>query len=97
MTEPANITSTLPFIPDLIKEESHPFALFITKVMATIGKLLSTGMLWLNSNYSNVFSSDVIYFTIAITSFLFFIWIIIGMKDVIKEKEFDLRRERSNS
>lgn len=46
---------------------------------------------------ANVISYEVPFYIISCMFIAFIIFVIYGMKDVINEKQFDIRRERSNS
>lgn len=95
MLVPLASSGTLPFVADLIKEESMPFAFFIVSAFGTIGLLLVSVFSFLVS--FEVINYKFAYIFIGCMGVVYFILILFGMKDVINEKAFDIRRERSDS
>ena len=65
--------------------------------MAGIGRLIVGGFLSLNSSFPNIISANEIYYFIACLSFAYLFLLIFGMRDVIHDKEFEIRREKSGS
>ena len=85
----------LPFVPDLIKEESQAFALYLMTSGGNIGRLCVSGLTAMLSKHLSALNA-VLYSYVSI-SFGYIILVAFGMKDVVNEKEFDISRERSGS
>lgn len=85
----------LPFVPDLIKEESQALALYFMTTGGNIGRLCVSGLTAVLSRHLSALNA-VLYSYVTI-SFGYIILVAFGMKDVVNEKEFSQRRERSGS
>ena len=90
-----NITAMLPFIPDLLMEESHAMANAFRVISAILGSFLATILVGISAK--DWITDENLYFSI--TAFQAFISIIIifFMKDVINSDEFKARRKLTNT
>ena len=85
-----NITAAVPFIPDLLKEESHGVANSIKVMMIALADFCGTLMLGLSS--FKLFEDIYIFYFVLVLNIFVAVLIIFGMKDVILEKESENRR-----
>ena len=76
---------TNPFIPDLIKEESHGMANMLRSNMINLAYLGAYGLLLLNSTNLAIFDASVLFPLMSLLLLISVFVIKIGMKDVIKE------------
>lgn len=84
------ITAYVPFIPDLLMEESHGLANAFKMISAQVGALFASGMLGLSS--TKILSDKALLFIVfGINTFAAFV-ILFAMKDVINSKDFLQRR-----
>ena len=79
------IIITNPFIPDLIKEESHGMGNMLRTNCINLGYIVAYSLLYLNATGSPMFDSSVIFFILSFLLVCLLVLLKIGMKDIIKE------------
>ena len=84
-----NITAGVPFVPDLILEESHGMAKAMYVMCIAIADLFSTSLLGLSS--FRLFDDIYIFYFVLILNSCVAVLIIYGMKDVIKSNSSENR------
>ena len=89
------ITGAIPFVPDLIMEESHGVANAMKISCLGLADVFSTSLLGLSG--LKLFDDVYIFYFVLVMNTSVAVTIIVGMKDVIKTKEFDQRRKQTNS
>lgn len=90
-----NVTALVPFIPDLLQEESHSIGNAYRMLSALFGTLVSTLLLGISSQ--NWVSDTNIYLAVTASNTMIGFYIIFNMKDIINSQEFKARRKSSNS
>ena len=88
-----NITAGVPFVPDLLHEESHGMANAVKAMCIAVADVCSTSLLGLSS--FKFFDDIYIFFFVLILNSSVAILIIFGMKDVILEKDENRRDSTS--
>lgn len=90
-----NVTALVPFIPDLLMEESHSIGNAFRMLSALLGTLVSTLLLGVSSQG---WASDTnIYLGVTALNTTMGFYIIFNMRDIINSPEFIERRKESNS
>lgn len=81
---PLTALFTIPFIPDLIMENSQPLAIFFNVVSLASGKAATSMLLTTVSDTKLGVSSTWVYLGVGILSGLYTVFAFFGMKDVVK-------------
>lgn len=94
MTIPIVVTSSCPYVPDLIREESQGVAQAMKVLCIDLAGVIGSFFLDLNSRFPVVFSPFNIYFGLGILGLVSAILLHFGMKDIIKMKDWNENMQR---
>jgi len=87
LSAPLLVVASNPFVPDLFKEKSLANANGLRLIAINLAQITGCILLLLNSTGLSMFSSDVMYFLVAILLAVSLLYIPFHMKDVIIENK----------
>ena len=94
---PLTAVFTMPFIPDLIMEQSQPLAVFFNVFSLAAGKAVTSELLTIVSNKKLGVKATMIYMMVSVLAALYTVYAFFGMKDVVQSQEFKLRRSATRT
>jgi hypothetical protein len=80
---PLTSVFTIPFIPDLIQEESQPLGIFFNVVSAACGKVVVAGLMDVVADKSYGVSFTIVYIGVGCLAAFYTVYAFFGMKDVV--------------